>query len=320
MKGMESSKDLDSGKRRKVKEKRLSQDAFVEQNLHLKQINIEDLIYVVRGQKVMIDSDLAMLYEEETKYLKRSVRNHIKRFPDDFMFELTKEEYASLRCKNSTIKSNGRGQHSKYPPYAFTKNGIAMLSSVLNSETAIDANIYIMRAFTKSYDFPPSSSDVSQRIANIEHHQIETDKRIDEVFKRLDAHTPATQGIFFEGQIFDAYQFVCGLVRQAKMSIVLIDNYVDETVLTLLDKRESDVTATIYTQHLSQQLQLDIARHNAQYPHIEVKPFNRAHDRFLLVDEEVYHIGASIKDLGKKWFAFTLMRDITSQELLNKIN
>lgn len=314
---METSKDLDSGKRRKAKEKRLSQDTFVVQNLHLKQINIEELIHVIRGQKVMIDSDLAMLYGEETKYLKRSVRAHIKRFPDDFMFELTKEEVASLRCKNSTINKRGG---NRYPPYAFTKNGIAMLSSVLNSETAIDANIYIMRAFTKSYDFPPSSSDVSQRIANIEHHQIETDKRIDEVFKRLDAHTPATQGIFFEGQIFDAYQFVCGLVRKAKKSIVLIDNYVDETVLTLLDKRESSVTATIYTQHLSQQLQLDIARHNAQYPPIEVKPFNRAHDRFLLIDEEVYHIGASIKDLGKKWFAFTLMRDITSQELLDKIN
>ena len=171
MKDMETSKDLDPGKRRKAKEKRLSQDTFVVQNLHLKQINIEELIYVVRGQKVMIDSDLAMLYEEETKYLKRSVRNHIRCFPDDFMFELTKEEYVSLRCKNSTIKSNGRGQHSKYPPYAFTKNGIAMLNSVLNSETAIDANIYIMRAFTNSYDFPPSSSEVSQRIANIEHHQ-----------------------------------------------------------------------------------------------------------------------------------------------------
>ena len=312
---MDTSKDLDSGKRRKVKKQRLSQDTFVVQNLHLKQVNIEDLIYVVRGQKVMIDSDLAMLYGEETKYLKRSVRNHIKRFPDDFMFELTKDEYASLRCKSSTINKRGG---NRYPPYAFTKNGIAMLSSVLNSETAIDANIYIMRAFTNSYDFPPSSSDVSQRIANIEHHQIETDKRIDEVFKRLDAHTPASQGIFFEGQIFDAYQFVCGLVRQAKKNLVLIDNYVDETVLTLLDKRDSGVTATIYTQHLSQQLQLDIARHNAQYPPIEVKPFNRAHDRFLLIDDEVYHIGASIKDLGKKWFAFTLMRDITSQELLDK--
>lgn len=312
---MDTSKDLDSGKRRKVKKQRLSQDTFVVQNLHLKQVNIEDLIYVVRGQKVMIDSDLAMLYGEETKYLKRSVRNHIKRFPDDFMFELTKDEYASLRCKSSTINKRGG---NRYPPYAFTKNGIAMLSSVLNSETAIDANIYIMRAFTNSYDFPPSSSDVSQRIANIEHHQIETDKRIDEVFKRLDAHTPASQGIFFEGQIFDAYQFVCGLVRQAKKNLVLIDNYVDETVLTLLDKRDSCVTATIYTQHLSQQLQLDIARHNAQYPPIEVKPFNRAHDRFLLIDDEVYHIGASIKDLGKKWFAFTLMRDVTSQELLDK--
>ena len=293
-----------------------SKDNFVVQNLHLKQMNIEELIYEVRGQNVMIDSDLAMIYEEETKYLKRAVRAHIKRFPADFMFELTKEEYAALRCKNSAINKRGG---NRYPPYAFTKNGIAMLSSVLNSETAIDANIYIMRAFTSKYSLG-GHTEVYQRIANIEHHQIEADKRIDEVFRRLDAHTPASQGIFFEGQIFDAYQFVCGLVRQAKKSIVLIDNYVDETVLTLLDKRESGVTATIYTQHFSQQLQLDIARHNAQYPPIEVKPFNRAHDRFLLIDEEVYHIGASIKDLGKKWFAFTLMRDITSQELLDKIN
>lgn len=293
-----------------------SKDNFVVQNLHLKQINIEELIYEVRGQNVMIDSDLAMIYEEETKYLKRAVRAHIKRFPDDFMFELTKDEYAALRCKNSTINKRGG---NRYPPYAFTKNGIAMLSSVLNSETAIDANIYIMRAFTSKYSLG-GHTEVYQRIANIEHHQIEADKRIDEVFRRLDAHTPASQGIFFEGQIFDAYQFVCGLVRQAKKCIVLIDNYVDETVLTLLDKRESGVTATIYTQHVSQQLQLDIVRHNAQYSPIDVKPFNRAHDRFLLIDNDVYHIGASIKDLGKKWFAFTLMRDITSQELLDKIN
>jgi len=293
-----------------------SKDSFVVQNLHLKQTNIEELIYEVRGQNVMIDSDLAMIYEEETKYLKRAVRAHIKRFPSDFMFELTKEEYAALRCKNSTINKRGG---NRYSPYAFTKNGIAMLSSVLNSETAIDANIYIMRAFTSKYSLG-GHTEVYQRIANIEHHQIEADKRIDEVFRRLDAHTPASQGIFFEGQIFDAYQFVCGLVRQAKKSIVLIDNYVDETVLTLLDKREANVSATIYTQHVSQQLQLDIVRHNAQYSPIDVKPFNRAHDRFLLIDNDVYHIGASIKDLGKKWFAFTLMHDIISQELLDKIN
>ena len=309
MENKKSSESLGSGKKR-------DNDCFVVQNLHLKEINIEDLIYEIRGQNVMIDSDLAMLYEEETKYLKRAVRAHIKRFPDDFMFELTKEEYAVLRCKNSTINKRGG---NRYPPYAFTKNGIAMLSSVLNSETAIDANIYIMRAFTSKYSLG-GHTEVYQRIANIEHHQIEADKRIDEVFRRLDAHTPASQGIFFEGQIFDAYQFVCGLVRQAKKSIVLIDNYVDETVLTLLDKREANVSATIYTQHVSQQLQLDIVRHNAQYSPIDVKPFNRAHDRFLLIDNDVYHIGASIKDLGKKWFAFTLIHDITSQELLDKIN
>ncbi|MBQ9649525.1 MAG: ORF6N domain-containing protein [Prevotella sp.] len=292
---------------------------FKVQNLHLKEINIEELIYVIRGQRVMIDSDLAKLYNEETKYLKRSVRTHIKRFPDDFMFELTKEEYASLRCKSSTLKSAGRGQHSKYLPYAFTKNGIAMLSSVLDSDTAIEANIYIMRAFTKTYNLIPPNSDIYHRMAAIEHHQIETDKQINEVIRRLDAKVSPAQGIFYDGQVFDAYQFVCGLVRSATNNIVLIDNYVDETVLTLLDKRDSGVTATIYTQYISQQLQLDITKHNAQYPPIKVERFNHAHDRFLLIDDAVYHIGASIKDLGRKWFAFTKMQDITTEELLSKI-
>ena len=139
------------------------------------------------------------------------------------------------------------------------------------------------------------------------------------MFKRLDANIQPQQGIFFDGQVFDAYKFVCDLVRKAKKAIVLVDNYVDDTVLALLDKRKEGVSATIYTQHISQQLQLDLTRHNAQYAVIEIQNFNKAHDRFLLIDEEVYHIGASIKDLGKKWFAFTLMHDLTTNELIKKI-
>lgn len=146
-----------------------------------------------------------------------------------------------------------------------------------------------------------------------------TDKRIDEVFKRLDADVPPVQGIFYDGQVFDAYRFVSDLIRKAEQSVVLIDNYADDTVLTLLDKRKEGVSATIYTQRVSNQFQLDVDRHNAQYPLIEVKRFNKAHDRFLLIDNEVYHIGASIKDLGRKWFGFTLMRDITAIELINRI-
>lgn len=285
-------------------------------NCDLKTMRIESLIRFIREKQVILDTDLAMLYGVETKRLKEQVKRNIDRFPDDFMFELTREELNSLRSQIAT--SNGRGG-TRYLPYAFTEGGIAMLSSVLKSGIAVEVNIRIMRAFVAMRQFLATNAQVFQRLANIEYHQIETDKRIDEVFKRLDANVQPQQGIFYDGQVFDAYQFVSDLVRKAKSSIVLIDNYVDDTVLTLLDKRAGNVTATIYTQHISQQFQLDINRHNTQYPSINVEHFNRAHDRFLLIDDEVYHIGASIKDLGKKWFAFTLMQDITTTELINKI-
>lgn len=285
-------------------------------NCDLKTMRIESLIRFIREKQVILDTDLAMLYGVETKRLKEQVKRNIDRFPDDFMFELTREELNGLRSQFAT--SNGRGG-TRYLPYAFTEGGIAMLSSVLKSGIAVEVNIRIMRAFVAMRQFLATNAQVFQRLTNIEYHQIETDKRIDEVFKRLDANVQPQQGIFYEGQVFDAYQFVSDLVRKAKNSIVLIDNYVDDTVLTLLDKRADNVTATIYTQHISQQLQLDINRHNTQYPAINVEHFNKAHDRFLLIDDEVYHIGASIKDLGKKWFAFTLMQDITTTELINKI-
>ena len=309
-------------------------DQLVESSsqMAIDQLNIESMIHVIRDKQVMLDRDLAVLYGVETRRLNEQVRRNSERFPEDFMFQLTKDEALSSRSQfailNETLSSsrsqivtlkNGRGSNIKYLPYAFTESGIAMLSSVLRSPTAIEVNIRIMRAFVAMRHFLANNAQVFQRLANIEYHQIETDRRIDEVFKRLDANTQPQQGIFYDGQVFDAYQFVSDLVRKAKNSIVLIDNYVDDTVLTLLDKRADNVTATIYTQHISQQLQLDINRHNTQYPAITVEHFNRAHDRFLLIDDEVYHIGASIKDLGKKWFAFTLMQDITTTELINKI-
>ena len=285
------------------------------QILYPKQQDIENLIYVVRNRQVMFDRDLAKLYQVETGQLNRQVKRNIERFPSDFMFQLTKQELEILKCQNG-IASWGGDRHL---PYAFTENGVAMLSGVLRSETAIEVNIRIMRAFTAMRHFLANNAQLFQRLSNIEYHQIETDHRIDEVFKRLDANIQPQQGIFFDGQVFDAYKFVCDLVRKAKKAIVLVDNYVDDTVLALLDKRKEGVSATIYTQHISQQLQLDLTRHNAQYAVIEIQNFNKAHDRFLLIDEEVYHIGASIKDLGKKWFAFTLMHDLTTNELIKKI-
>ncbi len=287
--------------------------------------NIEPLIKVVRGQQVMLDKDLAMLYGVETKRLNEQVKRNIKRFPEDFMFQLTREE--CLRSQFATL-NEGRGQHLKYRPNAFTEQGVAMLSSVLRSQTAIEVNIQIMRAFVSMRHFMVNNASVFSRLETMEYHQLEmqqhlqeSDKRIDEVFRRLDeGNAKPKQGVFYNGQIYDAYTFVCDLIKSAKKRIILIDNYVDETVLTLLDKRENGVSATIYTQQISRHFQLDIDRHNAQYASIDVETFRLSHDRFLCIDDDVYHIGASIKDLGKKWFGFSKMEILTPDELVERIN
>ena len=287
--------------------------------------NIEPLIKVIRGQQVMLDKDLAMLYGVEVKVLNQAVKRNVERFPNDFRFQLTKEE--CLRSQIVTL--NGKqGQHLKYMPYAFTEQGVAMLSSVLRSKTAIEVNIQFMRAFVSMRHFMVNNASVFSRLETMEYHQLEmqqhqqeTDKRIDEVFRRLDeGNAKPKQGVFYNGQIYDAYTFVSDLIKSAKKRIVLIDNYVDETVLTLLDKRENNVYAIIYTQQISRQFQLDIDRHNAQYAPIDVETFRFSHDRFLCIDDDVYHIGASIKDLGKKWFGFSKMEILTPDELVERIN
>ena len=287
--------------------------------------NIEPLIKVIRGQQVMLDKDLAMLYGVEAKVLNQAVKRNVERFPNDFRFQLTKEE--CLRSQIVTLNEK-QGQHLKYMPYAFTEQGVAMLSSVLRSKTAIEVNIQIMRAFVSMRHFMVNNASVFSRLETIEYHQLEmqqhqqeTDKRIDEVFRRLDeGNAKPKQGVFYNGQIYDAYTFVSDLIKSAKKRIVLIDNYVDETVLTLLDKRDNNVSAIIYTQQISRQFQLDIDRHNAQYAPIDVETFRLSHDRFLCIDDDVYHIGASIKDLGKKWFGFSKMEILTPDELVERIN
>ena len=287
--------------------------------------NIETLIKVIRGQQVMLDKDLATLYGVEAKVLNQAVKRNVERFPDDFRFQLTKEE--CLRSQIVTLNEK-QGQHLKYMPYAFTEQGVAMLSSVLRSQTAIDVNIQIMRAFVSMRHFMVNNASVFSRLETIEYHQLEmqqhqqeTDKRIDEVFRRLDeGNAKPKQGVFYNGQVYDAYTFVSDLIKSAKRRIVLIDNYVDETVLTLLDKRDNNVSAIIYTQQISRQFQLDIDRHNAQYAPTDVETFRLSHDRFLCIDDDVYHIGASIKDLGKKWFGFSKMEILTPDELVERIN
>ena len=292
--------------------------------------NIEPLIKVIRGQQVMLDKDLATLYGVETKVLNQTVKRNIERFPDDFRFELSREEC----LRSQFVTSNGRGGN-RYSTYAFTEQGVAMLSSVLRSKTAIEVNIQIIRAFVSMRHFLANNASVFSRLETIEYHQLEilqhqqdtdkhlqeSDKRIEEVFRRLDeGNAKPKQGVFYNGQIYDAYTFVSDLIKSAKKRIVLIDNYVDETVLTLLDKRDNNVSAIIYTQQISRQFQLDIDRHNAQYAPIDVETFRLSHDRFLCIDDDVYHIGASIKDLGKKWFGFSKMEILTPDELVERIN
>lgn len=287
--------------------------------------SVENRILIIRGVQVILDRDLADLYNVETKRLNEQVRRNLLRFPENFRFQLTQNEFQELVANCDRFSSL---KHSTVCPFAFTEQGVAMLASVLRSETAIRVSIRIMDAFVSMRHFLINNADVFRRLSTIEYHQLEmmqhqqeSDKRIDEVFRRLDeGSVQPKQGIFYDGQVYDAYTFVSDLVKSAKRSIILIDNYVDETVLTLLDKRVIGVTADIYTQQINQQLHLDINRHNSQYPPINASVFRRSHDRFLCIDDVVYHIGASIKDLGKKWFAFAKMEVLTPTELVAKIN
>lgn len=271
----------------------------------------------------MLDRDLAMLYGVTTKRLNEQVKRNIERFPEHFRFQLTDNETEELVANCDRLRML---KHSSVNPFVFTEQGVAMLSTVLHSDTAISVSIQIMDAFTAMRHFIAANAQAFQRLEIIERNQLalnvhlaENDKKFEEVFRRLDdGSTTPKQAIFYDGQIFDAYKFVNERIREAKKRIVLIDNYIDETVLAMLDKRGKDVTAKVYTKNISRQLSLDFEKHNAQYTPIEVEQFDRAHDRFLCIDDTVYLIGASIKDLGKKWFGFVKLEQ-TTDELLSKM-
>lgn len=282
---------------------------------------IESLIHVIRGQQVMLDSDLARLYGVETRVLNQAVKRNIERFPEDFMFQLTNDESQNLISQFVTSSLRSQNVMSSWGgnrklPYAFTENGVAMLSSVLRSKTAIEVNIRIMRAFTSMRSFLMNNAHVFRRLEAVEHHQLllqkhlsEHDKKIEEVLTRLDnKDSEPIEGFFFEGQIFDAYTLISDLIRKATTRIILIDNYVDDRILKVLTKRKEGVAGTIYTDPRHSQINNDLRRHNAQYPPIEVRNCTNVHDRFLIIDNTVYFIGGSIKDLGKKIVAFSQMQ------------
>ena len=346
---------------------------------------IENKIFTIRGVQVMLDKDLAELYGVETKVLNQAWKRNIERFPEEFCFQLTKEEVEILSSMNETLRSQiatsnkenkpSRSQiatlkseitdlkshfatsnteslflrsqivtskkenrgGTRYLPYAFTEQGVAMLSSVLKSEAAVKVSIQIMNAFVQMRHFISANGSLFARLDSVEKRQIETEEklnrnllRIDEkldineknfekVFDALEAADLPKQGVFCDGQIFDSYKFVSDLIRKAKTSIVLVDNYVDDTVLSMLDKRKSGVSATIYTQSISKQLTLDLQKHNAQYAPIDIRLIKNFHDRFLFLDEKtIYHIGASVKDLGKKVFGFSKV-GLDAKQIMNML-
>ena len=278
-------------------------------------LSIEKRILTFRGTQVMADRDLAELYGVETKRLNEQVKRNIERFPESFRFQLNDNERGELVASCDRFRMI---KHSSVNPYVFTEQGVAMLSTVLRSEIAIKVSIRIMEAFVAMRNFMTANAHLFQRMEYLEVKQLSVESKLEEVLTRLGRFETPIEGVFFDGQIFDAYKFVCSLVKSAKSKIILIDNYIDETVLTLLDKRKDGVKAVIFTNNISNQLKLDVSRHNSQYASVEVRKVRNIHDRFIIVDDELYHIGASFKDLGKKLFAFSKM-SMSPAEILEKL-
>ena len=282
--------------------------------------SIRSRIYTIRGQQVMLDKDIALLYQVKPIRLREQVKRNSERFPEDFMFQLSDPEVDFMVSQNAIPSRKHLGGSL---PYVFTEQGVASLSGVLKSEKAAEVHIKIMRAFVEMRRFIQNNAQVFARLNSVERRQItfesETEKNFEKIFQALEAGEPPKQGIFYDGQVYDAYTFASDLIRKAKKSLVLIDNYVDDSVLTLLSKRKCGVSATIHTKTISKQLALDLQKHNQQYPPVAIKTFKGAHDRFLILDEkEIYHIGASLKDLGKKWFAFSKFES-GAVEMLKKL-
>jgi len=277
---------------------------------------IQKRIYTVRNVQVMLDEDLAVLYSVGTKVLNQAVKRNKERFPPEFMFQLTKEDMENLRSQFVTSSWGGR----RYLPYAFTEQGVAMLSAVLRSETAIRVSIQIMNAFVAMRRFLQTNAQIFQRLDSLELKQFQTDQKVDYILNAIEQKTVIPkQGIFYDGQVFDAWNFVSNIIRSVQKSIILIDNYIDDTVISLFAKRNKGVTVALLTRNPSQQLKADVEKFNAQYEPILLKDFSAAHDRFLIIDQtNLYHIGASLKDLGKKWFAFSKM-DIQAVEMIENL-
>ena len=285
--------------------------------------DIKNMIYTIRDQQVMLDSDLADLYMVETKRLNERVKRNAARFPDNFCFQLTEDEYNNLRSQFATSSDNYGGR--RYFPFAFTESGIAMLSAVLNSDSAIKMSIRIMNTFVEMRHFIANNTLLFEKVRSLELRQLEyqksTDERFDKVFQYIEDHTESEQKIFFDGQIYDAFSLITSIIRKASKEIILIDGYVDVDTLNILAKKNAGVDVKIYTYAGAKLTNKDVSTFNSQYPTLTVKKTQVFHDRFIILDgQTAYHIGASIKDAGKKCFGITLLQEpklVT--DLLNRL-
>ena len=273
------------------------------QDLIINENNIKDKIHTIRNQQVMLDRDLAELYGVETKVFNQAVKRNIKRFPQNYRFQLTENEKNQLVTNCDWLNSL---KHSSSLPYVFTEQGVSMLSAILKSDKAIDISIKIIDSFVSMRKLISQNILMFERFERIEQRLTIHDENFDKLFDALeDKSLKPKQGIFYDGQIFDAYVFINDLLKLATNEIILIDNYIDETVFTLFSKYPN-IKIKIYTKTISKQLKLDFQKYQTQYQNIELFEFKNSHDRFLIIDKkEVYHLGASLKDLGKKWFAFS---------------
>lgn len=282
-------------------------------------ISIKDKIFVIRNTQVMIDKDLAELFGTTTKAFNQAVNRNIDRFPSDFRFQLNETEKNELVTNCDRFKTL---KHSTSNPYAFTEQGVSMLSAILRSDIAVETSIKIIREFVTMRKFISQNNYLFQRMDILEEKQKNTDQKVDEILNAIESkNTTVKQGVFFEGQFFDAYIFISDILKQAKKSIVLIDNYIDEkTLLHLASKTNKDIRISIITKSISKELKLDIEKYNKQNNNLSIYEYKNSHDRFLILDNKIiYHLGASIKDLGNKWFAFSKLED-DNFELLKRID
>ena len=284
---------------------------------------IKNLIYTIRGKQVMLDSDVAMLYHYETKKINQAVKRNIDRFPERFCFKLTEEELETMWSQIVTTSKleDNKYRSKKYLPYVFTEQGIAMLSGLLKNEIAVQVSIKIMDAFVEMRKYINLNKHLFEKVVTIESKMdkkfIEYDRKFDEVFNQLQQEENIKQRIFFDGQIYDAYSLIIDIIKKANKKILIIDNYIDDSVLKMLTKKNSNVEVVILTSDKCNIQKIDIQKFNKEYPLLKVAKTNKFHDRFIVIDnKEMYHLGASIKDLGKKCFGINKIEDI---EIINKV-